>query len=183
MAAITAYFAAAAAPPHDAAQPAEPSMTRQHHHDGHPSHVNHPSSVCIVTMANKFASQRYADALHSQRCYAKRHGYTYSQEELREGLSTPTLQKPMAVQKWIDDARCKWVAWFDADLFVVQGERPLDEWLYKDASMIIKDDHTIINNAAFILRALHHMYPQAKRMLWRQTHALARSGVARQRCT
>lgn len=161
-------FARATLPP----EPSQP--TGQHHHGHNSSHVHHPSSVCIVTMANKYAKQRYADALRSHRCYAKRHGYTYSQEELREGLAHPTLQKPMAVQKWVDDARCKWVAWFDADFFVVQGERGLDEWLYRDASLVIKDDHTIINNAAFILRAPCQMQRQnfssralAQQALWR----------------
>ena len=117
------------------------------------THAHSPSSICIVTMANDFARERYSLALRSQECYARRHGYTYHQESLRAGLSSPSLQKPLAIKRWVENEICSWVAWFDADLFVVQQTRPLDEWLYRNASMVIKDDHTMMNNAAFMLRA------------------------------
>lgn len=111
------------------------------------------SSTCVVTMANEHARSQYALALRSQECYARRHGYVYSQESVQEGMPRPSSYKPAAIRKWVDDARCKWIFWLDADVFIVQGERRLEKWLQHEDTLVLRDDHSVIGNPAFAIRA------------------------------
>ena len=124
------------------------------------SQAHNHSSVCILTMANEFAWRKYERALRSQTCYAKRHGYTYIQESVPTFIGRayghtlePSRHKPAALRKLLNDPRCRWVFWLDADIFIVQGHRRLEEWLDHDATLVIRDDHSVIGNPAFALRA------------------------------
>ena len=159
-----------------------------HAHDGRPACVStdpnlsphpNPNQVCMLTMIDRRACPKYALHLRSHECYARRHGLQQRTEivapfaEPHPVRSAALARLPLTFRKidavaqalredsagWC--AHREWVAWFDADLFIVDASRRLSSWLEPGDSgdgagslpMLVMTDHSaMLNNGAFLLR-------------------------------
>ncbi|EOD34185.1 hypothetical protein EMIHUDRAFT_201823 [Emiliania huxleyi CCMP1516] len=90
-----------------------------------------PASICMLTMIGPAVAKKYASQVASQRCYAGRHGYRI-------------------FAQW-------WVIYFDADVYLVNHERPLSEWLDDASELVMTDHHQIMNNGAIFVRRTPRM--------------------------
>ena len=103
-------------------------------------------------MAKKYASQ-----VASQRCYAGRHGYRIFAQWLDDAKPAAQTAKPAAILARLRDESCRWVIYFDADVYLVNHERPLSEWLDDASELVMTDHHQIMNNGAIFVRRTPRM--------------------------
>ena len=88
----------------------------------------------MLAMADHNACHRYAPQLESQRCYARRHGLPRHVADVKpyttlhpvrpaRGFRPITFRKLEVLEKWLDEPACEWLAFFDADIFIVDAVR------------------------------------------------------------
>ena len=142
-------------------------------------HVYTHAQVCMLTMVDQRACPKYTLHLRSHECYARRHGLQQRTEVVAPFAETHpvrsaalarlpiTFRKIDAVAQALQEegagwcAHREWVAWLDADLFIVDASRRLSSWLEPGDSgdgagslpMLVMTDHSaMLNNGAFLLR-------------------------------
>lgn len=116
-------------------------------------------SICVLSMADAFAEKAYAASLQSHRNYAKRHNLTYMMQVLgRKDSAYPiTYNKLDIVEKWLHNASCAWIVWFDADVYITNPKLPLRRWVHPSNELILTDHHAALNNGAFFMRNSNFM--------------------------
>jgi len=87
-------------------------------------------------------------------CYATRHGYTFIQDATQFHLPKHSnyYNKLIIIHKYL--SKFDWILWVDYDTIVENPNVRLETWIDKhpDANLIVTDQGTRVNNAAFLIR-------------------------------
>ena len=83
-----------------------------------------PAEICMLTMVGPAVERKYREQLYTQRHYAKVHGYSFHQERIDDkarklGKQHATNDKPDVIRRFMNTTSCKWVCWFDADVYIL----------------------------------------------------------------
>jgi hypothetical protein len=118
----------------------------------------------MLTMAEERTARRYAGQLRSQACYAARHGLRHIVDPANRSKIAmlkrlpPSFLKLAAITRWLEPgAGCRWLLWFDADIYFANQSLSVARWLRPTPPgealplLILTDHHAALNNGAIFL--------------------------------
>jgi len=117
--------------------------------------------LCLLTMVGPLVEQRYAGQLDTHRRYAQRHNYSFHIERIddknRKFGKHATNDKPSVIRSYMQRTTCAWVCWFDADVYILNFDRPLTEWIEGGQELVLTDHHEIPNAGAMFVKRTPRM--------------------------